>query len=102
MKSVAIIHEEPPSPPPESELPTPDGEAVHEASTVLTKTTKILSELEAKRGGSATSTGEDKGKAKARSRSSRAKGKAKASAKGTESTTSSTLDLPEAEKSRWT
>lgn len=97
VKSVAIIHEEPPSPPPESDLATPDGEGTHEASSVLTKTTKILSEMEAKRG----ATGDEKGKAKGKSRS-RAKGKAKASAKDAEEPAADNMDLTETEKSRWT
>ena len=96
VKSVAIIHDEPPSPPPESELPTPDGERGPEPSTVLSKTTKILSALEAKRSvSSGTSTSDEKGKAKGRSRGKTKKGKEVA-----EDTTPA-LDLSEAEKSRW-
>lgn len=98
VKSVAIIHDEPPSPPPESELPTPDGERGPEPSTVLSKTTKILSALEAKRSvSSGTSTSEEKAKAKGRSRGKAKKGKEAAA----EETTPNTLDLSEAEKSRW-
>ncbi|KAF6764305.1 hypothetical protein DFP72DRAFT_871486 [Ephemerocybe angulata] len=95
VKSVAIIHEEPPSPPPESALQTPaetSGSGQPEPSSVLTKATKLLSEFEEKeksRNASTSKTGGEKSeKGKGRGKN---KDRAAASTEGTR-------ELPEAEK----
>ncbi|KAF5330067.1 hypothetical protein D9611_010445 [Ephemerocybe angulata] len=99
VKSVAIIHEEPPSPPPESALQTPaetSGSGQPEPSSVLTKATKLLSEFEEKEKSRNASTSKNGGE-KSEKGKGRGKNKDRAAA-----STEGTRELPEAEKSRWT
>lgn len=107
VKSVAIIHEEPPSPPPESASETPNGEASDrpEPSMMLTQATKILSEFDARQQKSRSSTRNGSGKS---TRSGKEKSmlslSSSSSSKAHDAKTGEGVekDFPEAEKSRWT
>ncbi|KAJ2925383.1 hypothetical protein H1R20_g11688, partial [Candolleomyces eurysporus] len=87
VKSVAIIHEEPPSPPAESSQASPiePTSGLPEPSQVLTKATKILSQFETRKNG------------KEKTTASRRSG----SRNGRHSPIDLEGDLSEAEKSRW-